>query len=170
MAYTFSQEELNQINQAFINAENSASDATAGKFASVYAVISDILTVEGTNSNRPVDGLEENVWIWISGAQEINTGKGYFADFIRGYTRAQYEQRYHRTLSDEDLNIASNNIARNFINDILQGTTPSIEELGIIDAAPVAGDIFNQVFDQNYTPWSGTLLFPFLGVDSYYKD
>ena len=170
MAYTFTQEELDQIDVAFTNAETATSDQTAGKFADVYELIRDILTVEGTFFDQPVQGLEENVWIWISGAREINTGVGYFADFIRGYTRAQFEQRYHRTISDEDLNSASNSIARNFINDILEGTTPTIEELGLIDAAPVAGDVFNQVFDQNFTPWSGTLLFPFLGVDSYYKD
>lgn len=170
MAYTFTQEELDQIDVAFTIAETSASDQTAGKFAGVYELIRDILTVEGPVFDRPVDGLEENVWIWINGAKEINTGNGYYADFIRGYTRSQFEQRYHRTISDEDLNSASNSIARNFINDILQGTTPTIEELGLIDAAPVAGDIFNQLFDQNFTPWSGTLLFPFLGVDSYYKD
>lgn len=170
MAYTFTQVELDQISAAFTLAENSALDTAAGKFQDVYDLIYDILTEEGTISNGPVDGLEENVWIWISGAREINSGVGYFADFIRGYTRSQYEQRYHRTLSDEDLNIASNNIARNFINDILEGTTPTIEELGLIDAAPVAGEIFNQSFDQNYAPWSGTLLFPFLGVDSYYRD
>ena len=170
MAYTFTQIELDQITAAFSLAENSALDTQAGKFQDVYDLIYDILTEEGTISNGPVDGLEENVWIWISGAREINSGVGYFADFIRGYTRSQYEQRYHRTLSDEDLNIASNNIARNFINDILEGTTPTIEELGLIDAAPVAGEIFNQSFDQNYAPWSGTLLFPFLGVNSYYQD
>lgn len=170
MAYTFTQIELDQISAAYSLAVNTTSDTTAGKFQNVYDLIYDILTEEGPISNGPVDGLEENVWIWISGAREINSGVGYFSDFIRGYTRSQYEQRYHQTLSDEDLNIASNNIARNFINDILEGSTPTIEELGLIDAAPIAGEIFNQSFDQNYAPWSGTLLFPFLGVDSYYRD
>lgn len=170
MAYTFTQIELDQISAAFIAAQNATADTTAGKYTAVYDLIYDLLTVEGIFSDQPVAGLEENVWIWIGGARQINSGEGYFADFIRGYTRTQFEQRYHKTLSDEDLNSASNHIAENFINDILQGTTPTIEELGLIDAAPVAGEIFNQAFDQNFTPWSGTLLFPFLGVDSYYRD
>ncbi len=166
MAYTFTSAELQEIQTAYQIAEASTADASKGKFKSVYDLIYDILTIDGLFYDAPVEGLEENVWIWIGGARDVNAGEGFFADFIREYTRAQHEQRYHQTLSEEDLNIASNAIARNFINDILEGTTPTIEELGLIDAAPVAGSIFNQVFPANYTPWSGTLLFPFLGIES----
>lgn len=170
MAYNFTLEELEQINLAYENADAAASNSEAGKFKSVYDLIYSIVTNESFFYDTPVEGLEENVWIWIGGASQVNSGTGYFADFIREYTRTQYELRYRITISDEELNIASNKIARNFIEDILEGSTPSIEELGLIDAAPIAGDIFNQVFPSNYTPWSGTLLFPFLGVDSYYRD
>lgn len=170
MAYNFTLEELEQISLAYTEAAMSAPNEEAGKFKSVYDLIYSIVTVEGLLYNSPVDGLEENVWIWIGGASQVNSGTGYFADFIREYTRTQYELRYRITISDEELNVASNNIARNFIEDILSGSIPTIQALGFIDAAPIAGDIFNQIFPENYTPWSGTLLFPFLGVDSYYRD
>ena len=169
MVYSFTQDELDQISQAFEQA-NQLSDFQKGKYRPVYDLIHDILTHEGTVFDGPVDGLEENVWIWISGAGQVNSGEGFSAHYIREYTRTQYEQRYGLSLSDDALNEASNIIARNFINDILLGETPTIEQLGLIDAAPIAGAIFNEVFNENYTPWSGTLLFPFLGIDSYFKD
>ncbi len=169
MVYSFTQDELDLISQAF-DQVNQLSDFQKGKYRPVYDLIHDILTQEGTVFDRPVGGLEENVWTWISGAGQVNSGEGFSAHFIREYTRTQYEQRYGLTLSDDVLNQASNIIARNFINDILLGQTPTIERLGLIDAAPIAGAIFNEIFQENYTPWSGTLLFPFLGIDSYYKE
>lgn len=170
MAYTFTQEELNQIQAAYNQANAAKADTEVGKFRDVYDLIYNIVTDSGFFYNSPEEGLEENVWTWIGGARAVNSGEGYFAHFIREYTRSQYEQRYRLTITDEDLNVASNTIARNFISDVLQGTTPTIEELGLIDAAPIAGDIFNQVYDKNFTPWAGTLLFPFLGIDSYFRD
>ena len=170
MAYTFTQAELDQIQAAYDQANTAKADTELGKFRGVYDLIYDIVTDNGFFYDSPEAGLEENVWTWIGGARAVNSGEGYFANFIREYTRSQYEQRYRLTLSDEDLNVASNTIARNFIFDVLEGSTPTIEELGLIDAAPIAGDIFNQVYDENYTPWSGTLLFPFLGIDSYFRE
>ncbi len=168
MVYSFTQVELDQISAAF-NQANQNPDSMKGKYRPVYDLIYDILTDED-GIDSPVEGLETNVWIWIGGARQVNSGEGYSAHFIREYTRTQHEQRYGLPLTDTDLNIASNSIARNFINDILQGATPTIEELGLIDAAPIAGSIFNQVFPSNFSAWSGTILFPYLGIDTYYED
>lgn len=165
MPYTFTAEELDAISSAVADISH-ISDLTEGKYRPVYDLIYEILTDEGNYFDSPIDGLEENVWIWISGAREVNSGEGYSAYFIREYTRSQYELRYGITLSDDDLNIASNTIASNFVNDILSGTTPTIEELGLIDAAPIAGSIFDEIFTANYAGWSGTLLFPYLGIDT----
>lgn len=170
MGYTFTAEQLQQIQDLYSTAQASGDDTRLGKYREVYDLIYSFVTDEGFFYDSPVEGLEENVWTWISGARDVNSGTGYFAYFIREYTRSQYEMRYHLTLSDEQLNIASNTIASNFIEDILEGSTPTIEELGLIDAAPIAGSIFNQAYDENYTPWAGTVLFPFLGVNSYFRE
>ena len=169
MGYIFTSEELDEITLA-VAAVSSISDQTLGKYRPVYDLIYDILTNNEGYYIRPVEGLETNVWTWVSGAMQVNSNQGYSAYYIREYTRSQYEQRYGITLSDTDLNIASNTIAENFINDILTGETPTIEELGLIDAAPIAGSIFDEVFSENYAGWSGTMLFPFLGIDSYFRD
>ncbi|GJM02808.1 MAG: hypothetical protein DHS20C08_13090 [Rhodomicrobium sp.] len=170
MSYTFTSEQLFLIREALDLAEEHYNDETAGKFRDVYDLIYSFITDDSGLYESPVSGLEENVWTWIGGARDVNSGTGYFANFIREYTRSQYEFRYRTTISDKELNAASNEIARNFIMDVLGGTTPTIEELGLIDAAPIAGSIFNQVYSANYTPWSGTILFPFLGIDTYFND
>lgn len=170
MTYAFTASQISQIQLAFTAADSANLDTKEGKFKGVYDLINSIVTNEGIIYDSPIEGLEENVWTWIGGAANVNAGTGYFAYFIREYTRNQYEQRYRKTLTDEDLNIASNNIARNFINDILEGSTPTINNLGLIDAAPIAGTVFNEVFSANYAAWSGTILFPMLGIDSYFKD
>ena len=168
MAYTFTQEELDRV-AAELDAISTLSDDVQGKYVPVYDVILDILTDETELFGR-VAGLEQPVWLWINGAKLVNANVGYSAYFIREYTRAQYEQRYGQTLTDRELNSASNTIAAAFVNDILGGSTPTINALGIIDAAPIAGSIFNEVFDANYSAWAGTLLFPYLGIVSYYRD
>lgn len=170
MTYTFTPDQLALISFALEFTDESLSDKVPGKYHDVYSLIYEMVTDTSGLYHSPVEGLEENVWTWIGGARDVNSGTGYFANFIREYTRSQHEFRYRETISDEELNIASNKIARTFILDILEGTTPTIEELGLIDAAPIAGDIFNQVYDANFTPWSGTILFPFLGIDTYFRE
>jgi len=168
MVYTFTPSELNQISIAF-SAASQNPDAMKGKYRPVYDLIYDILTDE-SGFDSPVEGLETSVWIWVGGARQVNSGEGFSAHFIREYTRTQHEQRYGLPLTENDLNSASNAIAENFITDVLQGSTPTLQELGLIDAAPIAGSIFNKVFSSNFSAWSGTILFPFLGIDTYYKD
>ncbi len=168
MVYTFTQEELDEIS-AVLNEIDHLSNDLMGKYRPVYDTIIEILTDESQRNGR-VTGLEEPVWIWIQGARDVNSGLGYSSYYIREYTRSQFEQRYGKTLTDKDLNMASNIIAKSFIDDVLTGNTPTINEFGAIDAAPIASSIFDEVFEQNFSGWAGTLLFPHLGISSYYKD
>jgi Ca2+-binding RTX toxin-like protein len=125
----------------------------------------------------PKAGVDLAVWKWIEGAAKVNSGVGFFADFIREYTKVQYQMR-GGTGSAEFLNQkASNNIAFNLINDILApangGSLPGISGLGAIDAGAAASTVFAGLpgaSGGDYAPWAGTLLFPYLGFDNFFSD
>ena len=132
----------------------------------------------------PKAGVDKAVWAWINGAPDVNAGHGFFGDFIREYTKAQYIIRGGNPGDSTEVNkkeaedrnqAASNNIAFNLAQDLLDhdGRLPGIVGLGAIDAGAAAGGVFRDMAphpDGDYTPWAGTLLFPYLGVANFTKD
>lgn len=123
----------------------------------------------------PKPGVDRAVWTWIQGAADVNAARGFEAIFIREYTVAQYRIRGLSSAAEtpEQLNqLASNTIARNLLRDILkEGSLPGIEGLGAIDAGAAASEVFSHKGVNDYAPWAGTLLFPFLNRnDRFYRD
>lgn len=139
--------------------------------------------VTTTEEFVPKAGVDPRVWFWVKGAVDVNRGVGFFADFIREYTKIQYRQRIGNAVEEEQLNrdaeaanqIASNLIAFNLVTDLLnhEGDLPGITGLGAIDAGAAASTVFRNIgpiAEGDYAPWAGTLLFPFLGSKDFFKD
>ena len=123
----------------------------------------------------PKPGVDPAVWRWIEGATKVNAGEGFFADFIREYTKIQYRIRGgDASLAEAKNQQASNEIALNLANDILaNGNLPGISGLGAIDAGAAASTVFTggpHGSSGDYAPWAGTLLFPYLGFDQFFSD
>lgn len=123
----------------------------------------------------PKEGVDPAVWRWVQGAPDVNSGQGFFADYIREYTKAQYMLRGGNPDLAADLNQKSSNlIAFALIKDILkyEGELPGHEGLGAIDAGRAASTVFQMGphGGGDYAPWAGSLLFPYLGFDKFTED
>ena len=141
-----------------------------GQGADLYSYL--LGQIRFTNGD-PLPGVDPNVLAWIEGAQGVNDGSSAAGIFIRAYTQTMYEERYGFSLTDDQLNLASNNIAISLAQSIISenGLLPSIEGLGAIDAGSIASQIFDIFPDSptgDYAPWAGTLLFPFIGEPNFY--
>jgi len=135
----------------------------------VYRAVRDMVS----GPSGPKAGVNISVWSWIDGAAKVNAADGFYAAFIRDYTATQFHLRgLPASVTPEQLNQrASNNIALNLVKDIVsKGTLPGIQGLGAIDAGAAASDVFSHAGIQEYAPWAGTLLFPFLGDQKFYRD
>lgn len=181
--FTLSQAQQNELNALLIEKdsafEGNASQVGLGVdlYVMLLGFISD--TDPATGKLVPKDGVDPLVWRWIDGARRVNSGDGFFADFIREYTKEQYRIRGGAPASAEALNQrASNRIALNLMHDILENTTeagllPGITGLGAIDAGAAASEVFATLpglGDGDYAPWAGTLLFPYLGYPNFFSD
>ncbi|WP_284733868.1 MULTISPECIES: calcium-binding protein [unclassified Dyella] len=153
---------------SFISDEQVTTETRHDEFGVPYQV--------QTVTRVPMAGVDPVVWRWIDGATKVNSGTGFFADFIRDYTKIQYGLRGGDAAQAEALNqTASNLIAFNLVNDILghNGNLPGITGLGAIDAGAAASTVFQGLPgspNPDYSPWAGTLLFPYLGFDGFFKD
>lgn len=135
----------------------------------IYAMLLEFMST--TNSDGVLVPIRTDepfqlVWTWIKGAQNVNKGHGYFADFIREYTKNQMILRGGDASTVEDLQqSASNGIALQLARDIIadHGMFPDINGVGAVDAGSVA----STVFGGDYAPWAGTLLFPYLKSDVF---
>lgn len=162
-------DQYRQLEDKIIQAE--ASDLTqSGQGAPIYQYLLSILS---DTSGNHLPGINANVFAWIKGAQGVNDASSIPGQLIRDYTSAVYQIRYGRPLSEAELNAASNNIALNLARGILshEGRLPSIEGLGTVDAGSIASHVFHQTPDPElgvYSPWAGTLLFPYLFEPEFY--
>jgi hypothetical protein len=144
--------------------------SASGVGVPIYNYVLDLLE----NSNNDSNGIDHNVVAWIAGAAGVNNDSSSAGQFIRNYTSAVYQIRYGQASTQAQLNYASNQIAIGFAAGILAngGNLPSIEGLGAIDAGYSASNLFTQGTEDSsgvYSPWAGTLLFPFLNDSSFYK-
>ena len=90
-------------------------------------------------------GADQASVAWLRGAAEVNANQGgNFNNFIRSYTKAQFQQRYGQELSDAQLQSASDRIADRVLGIIVsQGVLPSINDIAGIDFTVTANLIFN---------------------------
>lgn len=120
---------------------------------------------------------QQSTWLWLRGAYQANSNDGSFtSEFIRNYTTRQYELRYGNT-DNLDIQEASNDVAENFAIDVVNNSTlPPIDRVAILDGgrgvAPVfdGQDIAGLDYTGNHSPWSGSILFPFLGTGEPTRD
>ncbi len=146
------------------------------KYGPVYDYIFQSITDDiGTDDERPktdaISGrVNKSVWLWVRGAKGVNADSSdFFSQFIRDYTKEQHRMRFGRILEDALLQVASNQICDRFATDIIAlGTLPSLARTGGNDAGAIAAQIFDGQrhglhFKEDYAPWAGTILFPFLG-------
>lgn len=172
MPFVFSQPQIDRlapiINTALdaFRANPSAEGIFTAAYQALYEEITDTVMVD-----EPRDGVDPNVWLWIAGAQDVNSNSGGFAGFIRDYTERQHEARYGVPMAPGEIQEASNGVAFNFFSDVLgnfsdaEPMLPSIRDIGEADAGAAA----SVVFGGDYAPWAGTLLFPYLG-ESFFFD
>lgn len=165
----------------------------------VFDAITTMTTVQDSISLNPSPGVDPAVWLWISGARNVNSDNGAFANYIRDYTAEQYLLRTGQSVPGGTttspsalIQVTSNIISKRFIADLfglLPGpeatppdqitgsftslTLPDLNRVGAIDAGAAASTIFNGTTadgSNNYSPWAGTVLFTQLGENSFFKD
>jgi hypothetical protein len=92
-------------------------------------------------------GVDDKSITWLYGAAEINAGIGFNNEFIRGYTKEQYEIRYGSSAGvDAAIQNASNSIAISVLVEMIQTRkVPAIDIIAVRDAAPVATDLSSLV-------------------------
>jgi hypothetical protein len=158
-------------------------DRQAGLWAPLYEQLYNRLTDATTGQPKP--GVDPQTWLWLRGARFVNAGTGPFAALIRDYTIIQTRLRYgpERTATPDEMNQASNEIARAFLGQWLgfdefgndrgaeAGIQPTIKETGLFDAGPAASRVFNrESVDGDPAGWAGTLLMGNLGEPAFWRD
>jgi hypothetical protein len=165
------------------NAEFTQNRSQQGQWTPVYNLLYDFLTttnIFGVKTYRTDVPVDPQTWLWLKGARFVNSGEGLFATLIRDYTKAQFQQRYGKPLSDEKANEASNKIAESFIgqwlgkNTSLGETQPDLTQTGLYDAGAAASTVFGPGYtgttdEDNAAGWAGTILFPNLGAPDFYR-
>jgi hypothetical protein len=89
------------------NAEFTQNRSQQGQWTPVYNLLYDFLTttnIFGVKTYRTDVPVDPQTWLWLKGARFVNSGEGLFATLIRDYTKAQFQQRYGKPLSDERAN------------------------------------------------------------------
>jgi Ca2+-binding RTX toxin-like protein len=188
--YTLTSEELTHLiglRDELLTKTESASEEVRSELGAGQAIYSYLLelisfrveTNQGVpyGERYPNPGVDHSTFGWIEGALRVNAGDGFFADFIREYTKKQFEVRGGPQNSAEQLNQeASNKIALAVANDIIQhqGLLPGISGLGAADAGQAASTVFKEIplaiGNEDFAPWAGALLFPFLHYDVLYRN
>lgn len=187
--YTLSLEECQQLQvlyndaMAKYSAESYANGIGVPLYDFVYGCITNRIWIPNppiipgvltfSSIDYPKENTEPAVWKWVQGAIGVNSGNGFFADFIREYTKAQFRLRGGDEEKAKDYNqTASNLIALTLAKDILDhnGQLPGTLALGAIDAGAAASTVFSHIDGKSdYAPWAGSLLFPYLGADEFFK-
>lgn len=134
----------------------------------IYQKVADLFAMKGAPET-------DQSLLWLRGATEANAGRGSFSTLIRAYTESQMRLR-GLVPTDIELQRASNEVAENFIEDLLgevpgstRGLVPSIERIAERDALGVGNTLFSaDTEDTSYlknSAWSGTLFFSLLRSD-----
>ena len=116
----------------------------AGQWFNAYSFVLQMISDQTPGVERPAAGVPMAEWLWVRGAQLVNSNSGPLANFIREYTKEQYEIRTGETLTDGRVQDASDEVARNFFNDVLgkRSDNPGVfglRDIGTIGRADAAG-------------------------------
>ena len=154
--------------------EQMRTQAEAGQigFWQIYKTLADWLVNEYGAS------ITDSSVLWLRGATEANAGRGAFSALIRGCTETQYQLRYGAPIPVGKLQEASNQVAKNLLDDISgrnpgwnRSDIPTIDRIAFADATAVGRVLFNANLQdtaaelQQNSAWSGGLLFSLLRSD-----
>ena len=113
MAITLTETELVTLN-------GKAAQARAGQLGywQIYEWLGDLIVDKGVSpANSSV--------LWLRGATEANAGRGSMSALIRSYSESQYQLRYGASVPIGKMQEASDEVARNLINDLLGNNRPT---------------------------------------------
>jgi len=160
MSYQFSEDEIAQLQAARATED----------WGHAYQVLYELITEP--DGSGPKAGVSQSAWLWINGAHDVNQDIGDFAAFIRNYTSYQMDLRLEEPVTDDRVQLASDKIARSVFDTILENVSsggpaflPNIYELGLKDAASIAGGVFGD----DSAGWAGNSLFMYLGEDAFFQ-
>jgi Ca2+-binding RTX toxin-like protein len=124
--------------------------------------------------------------LWLDVAIGANSGSGMHSAFIRAFTNEQGRLRLGREFTADEMQTASNVVARNVANGLLLGdlnssdpltpwTVPRIDQIAGLDARAIGEALFREPLGTLDTAtsrnagWSGTLGFDLLGGSSPFE-
>lgn len=82
MLFQFTPEQIAAIS-ALAGVSPPAPDTDGTRRALYNTIFEAITDGYGTSSETPKADVDQSVWLWVRGARDVNSGTGYFADFIR---------------------------------------------------------------------------------------
>lgn len=130
-----------------------------------YDYILHLISQGSDPANGPAQGVDNGIWNWFLGAVQANRGEGAFGVFIREYTSEQRNIRTGVTVSQEEMNGASDGIAADVLEFIRQNKTlPDQQQMGMLDLVAVDRELPGV----GYAGWSGNILFPALGSPQFF--
>lgn len=171
MSFTFSAEQLAQINALFENAKTRTNNGLISNFADVYAYIRDQITPSILHP-----GVDTNVASWFSVGTDANAGIGAASVLIRSYTQRQGELRgLHFT--DDKVQQASNAVAMKAFQEIIDnnGVLSNLKTIADNDATAIGETLYGNTALRtdsafiNNAAWSGNVLFSGLGEDQSWR-
>jgi Ca2+-binding RTX toxin-like protein len=184
--YTLTPDQLSQLKtildaqQAAITANPSGSGLGIPIYEALLSYISTTETIilpDGppVEIEVPKPGVDQAVWNFIGGAIQANSNVGFVAAFATNYTADQYTERGGQGDGVILAREASNQIALNLANDVIDhgGSVPGIEGIGIADGSAGAQKVFDRLSfypNGDYAGWVGTLLFPYIGESNFYNN
>jgi hypothetical protein len=124
---------------------------------------------------QPDPSVSNSAWQWFLGAVGVNGGNSPLAAFVFYYASAQYQGRFGAAFDPAaHFPASSKTIESTVAQAIVDGNAASLDSIfniGLIDAGGMARHVFNGDPElQPYSPWPGTPIFQYLGVDAYFED
>lgn len=137
-----------------------------GAYAATYDLLSDtLLSIDPQTGERYIaaDPSMHQAQLFFDGAAEVNEGVGVFSAWIRTYTQAQGVLRQGTLFSSEEMQRASDGVARNVMGDLPQGyALHLITDIADRDALGKRGVLFPELGDKS-PAWSGVILYSLFG-------
>ncbi len=194
MSYTFTASEKQQIRDALARCTGLTWNADEAEYKEVrsagtnavplYTILSNLIaqkfnTPEAWNKDTWADLNSTKLWLDVAIGANGNTGM--HAAFIRTYTAEQFYLRMNRHPTEDEMQKASNVVARNLANSLLNGdnsnpadplppwTVPRIDQIAGIDAKAIGEALYRDLLGGSDTAtsrnaaWAGTLGFNLLG-------
>lgn len=190
MSYTFTAAEQTQLRAAMdlctgltwnsktLEYKEVASEDTdcVPLYQTLSNLIEQKLSTPGTFDQATLNDLQ-SAKLWLDVAIGANSGSGMHSAFIRAYSNRQGELRLGSEFSADEMQEASNVVARNVANSLLEGvpldnlapwTVPRIDQIAGQDASAIGEALFDSLDAQDTARtlnagWSGTIGFDLLG-------